>query len=62
VLRGRTGDARVSERIAQRDGIDPRRAEQLEGRLGPAPHADVRALDERDAGIEQHGVGPGEVR
>src|ERR1700733_2116694 len=49
--------------------IDPRRTEQLEGRVGAATDGDVAGLDEADAGVELRSalaaqvggrIGPGE--
>jgi hypothetical protein len=50
-------EARQSQRVERAgecDGLDPRRAETLEGLVRAAADGHVRRLEQRDAGVEQH--------
>src|SRR5262249_36838298 len=46
-------DLARAERASEEIRVDPRRADSLEGDVGPAADADVRRLEKRHAGIER---------
>jgi hypothetical protein len=47
------GKVAAAQRVDQRVRLDPGRADQLEGRVGPAADRDVRRLQQADAGVEE---------